>query len=103
MALRPPNPTTVQQKGVEEQLSQTGLQQSAQATSKVPLMSGFALTGVKLAAGDNTVYHRLSRKPVGWFVTDSTVAAAAPFRKSWDEKALVLTAAVDGVVDIWVY
>lgn len=105
MAVRIAPPSTVQQKGVEEQLSQTGLLTSVAQLAKLPITNGLVLSGVVLKAGvTTTVFHGLGRKPLGWFVTDDCGPNAAIIRRSaWDSRGMDLTALADCTVAMWVY
>lgn len=105
MAVRIAPPTTVQQKGVEEQLSQVGIQTSLAQVARLPIANGQIVANVVLKAGvTTTVFHGLGRKPLGWFVTDDYGPNAAIIRRSaWDSRGMDLTALGDCTVSLWVY
>lgn len=100
---RVPPPFVVQQQGLPEQLSQTGLAATVDALRKTPLSNGLDVASVKLkAAAPTPVAHGLGRKPLGWMVTDLGVIAVV-YRTDWDAKNITLATSNDCTVNLRVW
>lgn len=70
-----------------------------------PLLKGVILRGVSLAIGDNTVDHKLQRKPQGYIVVRTLIAASQIFEKesSMPTLNIVLNSSAACVADILVF
>jgi hypothetical protein len=71
-----------------------------------PQSKGLILKDVVLAAGDNTVNHRLSRKLQGWIVIGITAASQIydlQATNQTSDKTLILNASAPCTVTLWVF
>lgn len=69
---------------------------------KVPFMDGILLSGQSLAAGANTVNHRLQRNIQGYLILKQN-AAATIFGSNYGRSTFTLTASAAVTVDLWVF
>lgn len=68
-----------------------------------PMLRGVEL-GVEMpSAAQVRVPHRLGRVPVGYIVTDATLAAPAFYRVSWDDTVIVFYSSILSQVKLWVW
>jgi hypothetical protein len=66
------------------------------------IVDGRHIADVVLASGNNTITHKLGRKPVGWLVARKT-AAADIYEVSADADRLVLNASAGVTITLWIY
>lgn len=105
-AVRVPAPLVVQQKGTEEQLSQSGMLTTLATLARIPMLNGRLLSNVSFSAGvSKTVNHGLARKPQGLVPMLSPGSANAPVLNvtAWDTRGVTLTALGDCTADLWVF
>jgi hypothetical protein len=67
------------------------------------LVNGLLLTGIVLAAGPNTISHKLGRQMQGWVVTDSTSAVTVYRSAPFNSSTLTLTSSGAGQLSLWVF
>ena len=83
---------------------QENLQEFFKGVEDNPLLDGRYIEDEDLAVGANTIEHKLSRVPRGWFLCDVDAAGTDVYRSSaLDDKHLKLTAAAICTVKIWVF
>lgn len=67
-----------------------------------PLLNGEFVT-VSFDTGlTQTVNHKLSRKPLGWIITDKT-ATADIYRSDWDSRTLTLVSSSNTIVTLYIF
>ena len=68
-----------------------------------PLSNVSMLQDVVLTTGVNTIYHKLGRIPVGWFMTDANTAITLYRSAPFNAEKLVLTASSGGTISLVVF
>lgn len=81
---------------------QANTRAATQSSRENPLNGGTILTGTSLKVGDNEIPHKLNTKLQGWFITDIN-AASAIYKKSSNDKTIILNSSVACVINLFVY
>jgi len=81
---------------------QANTRSATQASRSNPLNSGTILESTSLSVGDNEIPHKLGRKLSGWFITDIN-AVSSIYKKTSNDKTIVLNSSVACVVNIFVF
>lgn len=68
-----------------------------------PMLRGVELEVEMPSAAQVRVPHRLGRVPVGYLVTDATLAAPTFYRVSWDDTVIVFYSSLLSQVKLWVW
>jgi hypothetical protein len=68
----------------------------------IPILS-YSEVSVSVVAGDNTIPHKLKRRPKGWIITDMTVGAVTLRRVDWDTGVITLNSSGTATISMWVY
>lgn len=64
---------------------------------------GMQLTNISLSIGANKINHLLSRKQIGWIITDLNANANIYRSEPLNDKTLVLTSDSNCIISVWVY
>lgn len=81
---------------------QTNVEQVLTPIATIPQNDGAAIRQVKLLTGINRIAQPLTRKPLGWYVTDKDTTADI-YRSAWDSRTVTLVTDNDVTVDIWIF
>jgi hypothetical protein len=68
-----------------------------------PFLRGSLTKSIPIEAGENTIAHGLSQKPLGWWVTRAIGGAPRLQEVSSDADRLVLRSDTAATVDLWVF
>lgn len=96
----------VQSNDLKLEQIQAASRTATQSSRSNPINGGTILVSIELSSGDNTISHKLSQKPQGWFIVRQR-GAATIYDKQDDnqnaDKTLVLNSSADVTVDIFVF
>ena len=82
---------------------QSNLWDGIERIRRTQIIDGVLLEGLVVGTTSVVFDHKLSRKPLGWFIVDIDKAAAV-FRTDWDKFTITLESSVsDTTVNIWVF
>jgi hypothetical protein len=86
-------------------MAQTTWAQAINPVLSNPIVNGVLVHGIALASGDNTINHKLGRKPQGYVITDMFGAYAQVYRKTsnYPDLTLVLNASAPTTVSLYVF
>lgn len=82
---------------------QSNVEDAIAQAIKAPLLNGTLLTDVAVSTSETTVYHRLGRLPVGFFVVGNNAAAIVYSSSASDETGLYLRGSAACTVNLWVF
>jgi hypothetical protein len=67
------------------------------------LNQGLPIQNIELAIGDNVINHLLSRKQLGWMITDIDGSAVIFRSAALNDKTLTLNSTAAVIVNLWVF
>lgn len=85
------------------QMLQTSWASSLDPVLACKLVNGIMLPNITLAAGANTINHKLQRNPQGWLIVDNNAAVTIYRSQPFNQTTLTLTSSGTAIVSIWVY